>query len=179
MLGYARALAVHFWQVGGIQGRHAVQATLGIAAGARTKELARRCAADCFEIPPVGFVHGQWFELVGGDDMVRQKRIFAGVPRPGARGQANEPDEGAGHGRERRCRRPDDRRFRRNIVRQAERGQRYVQRLRGTVGQGLAPDRQVSAFEQEFADFGRFFKTAGQNLDQLAQRRRMVDAVTE
>ncbi len=143
MLGYARALAVHFWQVGGIQGRHAVQTTLGIAAGARTEELARGCAANCFEIPPVGFVHGQRFELVGGDDMVRKKRILAGVPRPGARGQANEPDEGAGHGRERRRRRPDDRRFGRNVVRQAERGQRYVQRLGGPSVRAL---RQMARF---------------------------------
>jgi hypothetical protein len=71
-------------------------------------------------------MHGQWFEAVGGNDMVRQKGILAGVARPGARGKANEPDEGAGHCRERGRRRPDDRRFGRNVVRQAERGQRYV-----------------------------------------------------
>ena len=124
-------------------------------------------------------MHGQWFEPVGGDDMVRQKRILAGVARPGARGEADEPDEGAGHGRERGRRRPDDRRFGRNVVRQAERGQRYVQRLRRTLGQGLAPDRKAPPFEQEFADFGGLFEAAGQNLDELAQRRRMVAAVTE
>ena len=48
-----------------------------------------------------------------------------------------------------------------------------------TLGQGLAPDGEASAFEQEFADFGGLFEAAGQNLDELAQRRRMVDAVTE
>ena len=123
---YAGPLAVDFGQTRGIQGRHAIETSLRIAPGTRAEELARRCAADGVEIPPVRVMHWQWFELVCGDDMVRQKRILAGVARPGARGKADEPDEGAGHCRERRRRRPDDRCFGRNVVRQAERGQCYV-----------------------------------------------------
>src|SRR6266436_4142999 len=64
MLGYARTLAVHFRRVRRIQGRHAIETSLGIAPGARAEELARRCAANGVEIPPVGVMHGQWFETV-------------------------------------------------------------------------------------------------------------------
>jgi hypothetical protein len=126
MFWYARALAVDFGQAAGIKGRHAVEPSLGIPPRTRAKELARGRVANRFEIPPVGGVHRQWFQKVGRDDMVRQKRILAGVARPGTRGKADEPDEGAGHCGERRRRRPDDGHFGRNVVRQAERNQGYV-----------------------------------------------------
>jgi hypothetical protein len=101
------------------------------------------------------------------------------VPRPGARGEADKPDERAGHCRERGRRRPDDRRFWRNIVRQAQRGQRYVQCSGRTLGQGLAPDGEAPPFEQEFADFGGLRQAARQNVDELAKRRRMIAGVAE
>jgi len=108
MLGCAGALEVHFGRVRRVQRRHAIETPLGVAPGARADDLAGCCAADGVKIPPVRVMHGQGLETVRGDDMVRQEGIFARVARPGARGQADQPDEKPGHCGERGGWGPDD-----------------------------------------------------------------------
>src|SRR5262249_20071750 len=126
---------------------------------------ATRRVADRVEVASVGYMYRQRLKTARGNDMVGEQWVFARAARPGARDEANKPDEWAGYGGERGARRPDDRRFGRNIVGLAQRGQCYVESLRRTFDQGFAPDRKRASVEQELTDLSGLLETARKNVD--------------